>query len=210
MVTRGDGIIPAVTKTSVPMLTAGDITELLKRAASGDHTAEERLLQVLYTELRQIASRHLRRERPGHTLQPTELVNEAYVRIMRPVTPPQWADRSHFFAVASTAMRRVLVDHARRRATAKRDGGVKVEHDVETVGAGEHSPERILSIDAALTRLARTEPRQARIVELRFFTGLTDEEVAGLLGISSRTVKRDWAAAKAWLYATLADSPAAR
>ena len=86
---------------------------------------------------------------------------------------------------------------------------MKVEHDVETVGAGEHSPERILAIDAALTRLARTEPRQARIVELRFFTGMTDEEVAGLLGISSRTVKRDWAAAKAWLYTALADSSTA-
>jgi len=192
------------------MLTAGDITDLLQRAASGDAVAEERLLQALYTELRRIAARYLRRERAGHTLQPTELVNEAYVRIMRPASPAQWNDRSHFFAVASTAMRRVLVDHARRKASAKRNGGVQVDHDVDAMAGGEHSPERILAIDAALTRLAATEARQARIVELRFFTGLTEEEVAGVLGVSSRTVKREWAAAKAWLYDALAEPPAAR
>lgn len=191
------------------MATAGDITDLLKRAAAGDATAEERLLQALYVELRRIAAAYLRRERAGHSLQPTELVNEAYVRIMRPATPPQWQDRSHFFAIASTAMRRVLVDHARRRTSTKRQGGIKVDHDVDAMPGVEHTPERILAIDAALTRLARIDGRQARIVELRFFSGLTEEEVAGVLGISTRTVKRDWAAAKTWLYANLAEIPTA-
>lgn len=191
------------------MATAGDITDLLKRAAAGDATAEERLLQSLYVELRRIAAAYLRRERAGHSLQPTELVNEAYVRIMRPATPPQWQDRSHFFAIASTAMRRVLVDHARRRTSTKRQGGIKVDDDVDAMPGVEHTPERILAIDAALTRLARIDGRQARIVELRFFSGLTEEEVAGLLGISTRTVKRDWAAAKSWLYANLAETPTA-
>jgi RNA polymerase sigma-70 factor (ECF subfamily) len=184
----------------------GDITALLKEAAGGSAAAEERLLTELYGELRRMAARHLRRERPGHTLQPTELLNEVYVRVMRARKPHLWNDRAHFFAVASTAMRRVLVDHARRRKSAKRGKGVELEQATETSAAVNHSPERILAIDSALTRLSGIDPRQARVVELRFFAGLTDEEIASLLGVSLRTVKRDWAAAKSWLYARLADS----
>jgi RNA polymerase sigma factor (TIGR02999 family) len=182
-----------------------DITSWLRRAASGDAAAEERLLGAVYRELRRMAARHLRRERRGHTLQPTDLLNEAYLRLMRGRHPRQWANRSHFFAMASTVMRRVLVDHARRRAAGKRDGQARAETLPDAGLALAHSPERIIAVDRALSELAVHEPRQARIVELRFFAGLTDEEVANALGISSRTVKRDWAAAKARLYARLAE-----
>jgi RNA polymerase sigma factor (TIGR02999 family) len=187
-------------------MAAGDITALLRQAAEGDGLAEERLLRQLYGELRRMAAQHLRRERQGHTLQPTELLNEVYVRVMRAKTPHHWNDRVHFFAVASTAMRRVLVDHARRRKSAKRGEGTELEELHETHLAVQHSPERILDIDAALSVLSGKEPRQAKVVELRFFCGLADEEIASVLGVSLRTVKRDWAAAKTWLYQRLADT----
>ena len=141
----------------------------------------------------------MRGERKDHTLQPTALVNEAYVRLLRG-GEHDWRDRAHFLAVASTVMRRILVDHARRRAAAKRRHAD--DPSPPDVG-GRHTPEVILAVDDALTRLAVSNPRQARIVELRFFAGLTDDEVASVLGVSPRTVKRDWATAKAWLYERL-------
>jgi RNA polymerase sigma-70 factor (ECF subfamily) len=187
-------------RDSAAQPTKGKLTAWLQRASSGDRQAEERLLQVLYDDLRRMARRQLGRERGDHTLQPTALVHEAYVRLMHGATV-QWKDRVHFFATASTVMRRVLVDHARRRSANKRGQGTVVL-SLSEVGGLEphHSPERMLAVDHALTALEQIEPRQARVVELRFFAGLTEDEVAGALGISPRTVKREWAAAKAWLY----------
>lgn len=175
------------------------ITILLRRIAGGDRAAEEALLNALYHELRQLAQRHMRRERADHTLQPSALVNEAYVRMLGGAAP-EWRDRVHFFASASTVMRRVLVDYARRHAAAKRGGEARAEELQEWMLSVNHTPERILGVHEALTRYADVDPRKARVVELRFFAGLTDEEVAHVLGVSLRTVKRDWREAKAWLY----------
>lgn len=179
------------------------ITVWLRAAAEGDHKAEERLLQVLYDDLHRLARRHIRAERPAHTLQATALVHEAYVRLMRG-GDFKWNDRIHFFAVASTAMRRVLVDHARRRDASKRGNGIVVLglDDVQEPSL-EHSPERVLAIDQALRALDKVEPRQARIVEMKFFGGLTEDEISVIVGVSTRTVKREWTAAKAWLYERL-------
>jgi RNA polymerase sigma factor (TIGR02999 family) len=188
----------------MPMAT-GAVTSLLKRVGEGDRAAEDELLRVLYRELHRIARRHMRGERRDHTLQPTALVNEAYVRLLRGASQT-WEGRVQFLAAASATMRNILVDHARRRAAAKRGGGrVREENETEAERAlgGGHSPERIMAIDEALSRLGRDAPRKGRIVELRFFVGFTDEEVAQALGISLRTVKRDWALAKAWLYQEL-------
>lgn len=182
--------------------TPGPITVLLRRAAAGDLHAESDLLQALYGELHRLARLHMRGERPGHTLQPTALVHEAYCRLMRGADGA-WQDRQHFLNVASNVMRRVLVDYARRRATDKRGNGM-FANELRDVGmALSHSPELILAVDAALAQLAAINARQARIVQMRFFAGLTEGEIAAVLGISSRTVKRDWNAAKAWLYERL-------
>ena len=179
------------------------VTHWLRAAASGDANAEELLLKTLYRELHDMARRELRRERPAHTLQPTALLNEAYVRLMRG-GKNTWNDRVHFLSVAAKVMRRILVDHARRRAAGKRGAGV-TPVELKDVAALEprHSPERVLAVDAALSELAELEPRQARIVELKFFGGLTTEEIAAFLQVSPRTIKRDWVAAKAWLYQKL-------
>jgi RNA polymerase sigma factor (TIGR02999 family) len=187
-----------------PLKDAGGITRLLREASQGDRDAEERLLRVLYDDLHRMARRHMRGERAEHTLQPTALLNEAFVRLLRG-RARTWNDRLHFLGVASTVMRRVLVDHARRRSTAKRGQGAIVLDQCEAAdpAAGPHSPERVLAIDEALEQLARLEPRSARVVELRFFAGLSNEEIAALLGVSPRTVKREWTAAKAWLYEVL-------
>jgi len=179
--------------------TSGRITQLLHRAAAGDRDAEGALLQALYDELHRLARRHMRNERRQVTLQPTALVNEAYVRLLRGADA-DWANRVHFLAAASTAMRRILVDHARRRAAVKRGNGAVPEELYDGAGQVAHSPETLLAVDAALAKLAHTAPRQARIVEMRFFAGLTEEEIAGVLDISSRTVKREWTKAKAFLY----------
>ena len=178
------------------------ITSLLRRAAGGDAGAEHELLQSLYVELRSLARRHMRAERLGHTLQPSALVNEAYLRLLRG-KDRHWQDRVHFLATASRVMRNILVDHARRRTTAKRGlGAVALEVDDNRLelATARHPPERIIAVDEALTALGQSEPRRAQIVELRFFAGMTDEEIAGFLRLSLRTVRRDWAVAKAWLY----------
>jgi RNA polymerase sigma-70 factor, ECF subfamily len=180
--------------------TPGRVTSLLREAAAGDSSAEQDLLHLVHAELKRIALRRMRGERKDHTLQPTALVNEAYVRLLRG-GPQTWNDRTHFLAVASNVMRRILVDHARRR-TAHKSQRLEEPPKPPAVDAA-HSPDTILAVDEALAELARSDARQARIVEMRFFSGLTDEEVATVLEISVRTVKRDWAAAKAWLYARL-------
>ena len=163
---------------------SGEITALLKQAVEGDAVAEERLLQFLYGELRRMAARHLRRERPGHTLQPTELLNEVFVRVMRGEKPQRWNDRSHFFAVASTAMRRILVDHARRRSTAKRGSGVTPDDIADAAMAS-------LTVPSASSRSIQRSPRWPRSTRDRlassssgFFVGMLDEEIAAILGVS--------------------------
>jgi RNA polymerase sigma factor (TIGR02999 family) len=178
-----------------------DVTQLLTEWTAGNVAARDRLIPLVYDELREIAGRWLRRERMGHTLQPTALVHEAYLRLVdqRRV---RWRDRAHFFAVAATTMRRVLVDHARRRGAAKRGGGaLTIPLDDSVLGTAV-APD-ILDLDQALDALGALDPRQVRVVELRVFAGLTVEETAEVLQLSPSTIKNDWSLAKAWLYREL-------
>ena len=177
-----------------------DVSELLSALASGSPTAAEKLMPVVYSELKRVARAYMRRERPGHTLQTTALVHEAYLRLVRQENV-RWQGRSHFFGIAAQLMRRILIDHARGHLREKRGGAIAVLHlDEALVFSPEHSHE-LVKLDEALDRLAKLDPRQSRIVELRFFGGLSVEETAEYLGISPKTVKRDWAVAKAWLHA---------
>jgi len=179
-----------------------DVTELLKLWSSGHQKALDALLPQIYAELRQLASSYLRRERPNHTLQATALVHEAFVRLVdqRAV---RWQNRAHFFGIAAQAMRRILVDHARARGAAKRgDGARPVSLDEALVLTCAPNVD-LLALDEALNRLAALDPQQSRVVELRFFGGLTMEETAEVLQISPATVGREWTMAKAWLYAAL-------
>ena len=152
----------------------------------------------VYGDLKRIAARHMRSERQGHTMQITALVHEAYLRMARRVETPEWKDHLHFLAFASQSMRHILVDHARARMAKKRDMGSE-----EGPFHGFTDPQQFVDLHEALSRLAVLDPRQAQIVELRFFGGLTEEEIAGALGVSLRTVKREWMLAKAWLYGEL-------
>ncbi len=172
------------------------VTRLLEDARSGDREALDRLLPVVYAELHRIAESHMRRERPDHTLQPTALVNEAFLRLVGSA-PVSYNDRTHFLSAASLAMRRVLVDHARMRQAAKR-GGLQVTLDEALVGASPAGLD-MLALDDALTRLALADARSAQVVEMRFFGGLGIPEIAEALGTSPATVKRDWQFAKGWL-----------
>jgi len=174
------------------------ISQLLANWANRDPAAREQLVPIVYEELRRLAHHYMRGERAGHTLQTTALVNEAYVRLAG-LDALQWRDRAHFFAMAATLMRRVLVDYARQRGRDKRGPGVSVTSLDENARAPE-PPIDVMALDEALERLVRVDPRQSRIVELRFFAGLSVEETAEVLGISRATVKRDWATAKLWLY----------
>lgn len=180
----------------------GEVTHLLHELQRGQKDAEERLIPLVYAELRRIAGAYLRRESPDHSLQPTALVHEAYLRL-NDIKEIDWQSRSHFFAVAATVMRRILVDHARATHARKRgDGWDAVSLNEAILPSPERAPE-ILALDEALDRLGRMDARQARIVELRFFAGMSEEEIGEVLGISSRTVKRDWRVAKAWLFKEL-------
>jgi RNA polymerase sigma factor (TIGR02999 family) len=177
-----------------------DITTLLTGARAGDREAQARLFEVVYGELRRMAAGHLRNERRDHTLQPSALVHEAYLRLLGRLDVP-WENRAHFFTTAAGTMRRILIDHARTRRAQKRDGALRrvdVEHEPSAF-AVDADADRLLVVDEALTRLAAWDERQARVVELRFFAGLTVDETAEVLGISSKTVKRDWSMARAWL-----------
>ena len=174
------------------------VTQLLARARSGDAAALADVFPLIYDELRRLAQLQLRREPDGHTLTPTALVHEAYMRLMD-YNRTEWDNRSHFLAVAATAMRRILVDHARGHRSLKRGGALRrVSLDAVELGT-EDRAELLLAIDDALDRLKQVEPRQAQVVECRFFGGMTEEETATALGIGLRTVKRDWARAKLWL-----------
>jgi RNA polymerase sigma-70 factor (ECF subfamily) len=175
----------------------GDVSRLLQAWGRGDVRAGEDLLPIVYRELRRRAGAYLRGERPDHTLQPTALVHEAYIRLVgqERVT---WQNRAHFFGVAAQMMRRILVDHARRHQAAKRPG-VRVTLD-EHVAAAQPRDCEILLLDQALTELAAVAPRQAQIVELRYFGGMSEQEVAVVLELSRATVTREWQAARVWLY----------
>jgi RNA polymerase sigma factor (TIGR02999 family) len=170
------------------------VTLLLRAWAQGDEHAGERLFPVLYGELRRQAGRYMRRERRGHTLQPSGLVHEAYLRL-RAAPGSDWHDRTHFVAIAARVMRQVLVDHARRRQAAKREGCHVTLDEADAPAA----PVDVLDLEAALRELAALDARQARVVEMRFFAGLDVEETADALGLSARTVKREWQTARAWL-----------
>jgi len=187
------------------------LTDILAAFDGGDKTAVEnsvdRLFTAVYAELRKLAASYLARERPGHTLQATALANEAYLRLIEQ-SRVAWRGRTHFFAVAAQAMRRVLVDHARGRLRHKRGGGlerVTFVDDVNPALGTECTLEEIVALDEALTKLADLDPRQARLVEQRFFGGLTVEEAAAELGVSTRTAEGDWLHAKAWLNRALTE-----
>jgi len=180
----------------------GDVTNLLFQLKNGNRDAESKLVPLVYGELRRLAGRYMRAERPGHTLQATALVHEAYLRLVGN-KDVDWQSRAHFFGVAPSLMRRILVDHARAKLSKKRGGEEQKVSLDEAVLIQPKSPVRLLALDEALERLAKRDPRQARIVDLRYFGGLSEEETAEVLGISTRTVKRDWNVARAWLYQQL-------
>lgn len=180
----------------------GEVTDLLLELKRGNKDAEGRLIPLVYSELRRIAAIQLRREASGHSLQPTALVHEAYIRLTD-LKEIDWHSRSHFFAVSATMMRRILVDHARASRARKRGAGWDaVSLNDAILPAPNRAPE-ILDLDEALTRLAKLDARQSKVVELRFFGGMSEEEIGEVLGISARTVKRDWRIAKAWLFKEL-------
>lgn len=179
-----------------------DVTSLLKKLADGNQEAARELIPVIYQELHRLAVGHLRHERRDHTLQPTALVHEAYIKLVAQRNA-DWQNRAHFFAVASNLMRRILVDYARRQLRAKRGGQqTKLSLD-EVVLRSPDRPDKMLALDECLTRLEKLDARQSRIVELRYFGGLTIEEAAGILGVSPTTVRREWTSAKAYLYGEL-------
>jgi RNA polymerase sigma factor (TIGR02999 family) len=179
-----------------------EVTQLLVAWGDGDQSALEKLMPLVYEELRRLAHQHMRRERPGHTLQTTALVNEVYVRLIDQKRM-RWQNRAQFFAIAAQLMRRILVDHARSHQYAKRGGGAhKVSLDEGALVAEEQAAD-LIALDDALLSLASIDERKSRIVELRFFGGLSVEETAETLKTSSRTVMREWSMAKAWLYQTI-------
>jgi RNA polymerase sigma factor (TIGR02999 family) len=176
----------------------GDVTQLLVAYREGDRGAFDRLVPLVYEDLRRIARGHLRRWRPGETLDTTALVHEAYLKLVDQ-SRADWRDRSHFLAVCARAMRHVVVDYARRRAAAKRGGGARTEElDEERIAVAEQSG-WMLALDMALTRLAEKNERLARVIECRFFAGLSEDETAQALGVALRTAQRDWLRARAWL-----------
>ena len=182
---------------------AAEITQLLRAWSDGDEAALEQLVPLVDTELRRLAQRYIGRERPGHTLQASALINEVYVRLID-WNNARWEDRAHFFGVAARLMRRTLVDHARRRQYQKRGGNaITISLDEAAIASTERSAD-VIAIDEALKRLAEFDSRKSQIVELRFFGGLTVEETAEVLAVSPRTVKREWQLARAWLYGELA------
>ena len=181
---------------------AEDTTQLLRRVACGETAAESQLLAHIYQDLRALAAGYLRRERQDHTLQPTELVHETYLRLFGS-TSIAFQDRPHFFRLAASAMRRILVEHARAKNAEKRGGRAARVPLEDFVASTDFPDEQILDVDNALSRLALLDERQSKIVEMRFFAGLSEDEIANALDLSTRTVKREWAMAKAWLLSEL-------
>jgi len=195
----GDSPLPAT-----PGPGRHDLTVLLQEAAAGNGDAAERLLPLIYEQLRAIAQQRMSGERSGHTLQATALVHEVYLKLMGN-GDAEWASRAHFFHAAAQAMRRILIEHARQRGRLKRGGEFKRQSLERVDLAVEEDPGAILALDAAICRLEEKDERAARIVKLRFFAGLSIEETAEAVGLSPRTVKREWTYARAWLYRELCD-----
>ena len=183
-------------------MTDSDVTGLLAAASRGEPEAMEQLFPAVYGKLKMLAQKHLRAERPDHTLGATALVHEAYLKLVdqRDVS---WASQAHFYGVATLAMRRILVDHARRRTAGKRGRQFQVTLESAVAGAARDPSDEILAVDEALLALAKQDPRAAKLVDLRYFGGLTIEEAARILDISPATAKRDWALARAWLQRAL-------
>ncbi len=185
-----------------------DVTQILQAIDDGDPLAAGRLLPLVYDELRRLAARKMLQESPGHTLQPTALVHEAFLRLIGDEDIEQWDNRGHFFAAAAEAMRRILIENARRRKSLKRGGNlVKQELRDADVGLDPDDRDTLLALDEALNRLAEVDADMARLVELRYFTGLTIEQTAKVLNVSPRTTKRNWAYARAWLRRELDGTP---
>jgi RNA polymerase sigma factor (TIGR02999 family) len=185
------------------MSSTHEVTELLTAWSGGDKAALDKLMPLIDQELRRLAHRYMSRERPGHTMQTTALVNEAYLRLVNRESV-QWQNRAHFFAIAAQVMRHILVDHARSHAYAKRGGGTRTISLDEAMVVSQERAAEVVALDEALQELADIDPQQSRIVELRFFGGLTVEETAAVLQLSAATIKREWSTAKAWLYHELA------
>ena len=182
-----------------------DVTRILSAIERGEPQAAEQLLPLVYDELRRLATRELVREKPGQTLQATALVHEAYLRLVDDEASRRWESRGHFFGAAAVAMRRILVEQARRKGRVKHGGGRRREPiELDALDAG-GPPEELLALDEALDQFARHDPTKARLVELRFFAGLTLAQAADYLGISPSTADRAWRYARAWLYAAMAD-----
>lgn len=179
-----------------------DVTMLLQRFRKGDKTAADELLPLVYEELKRLAANRMKSERPGHTLQPTALVHEVYLKLAMGA-PVDWQNRAHFFAVAAQHMRRIVVDHARAATAGKRGGGREPVSLDDFMGTTMPPDESMLALDEALTQLKHIDERAARVVELRFFGGLTEREVVEVLNIGLTTMKRDWEFARAWLGARL-------
>ena len=192
----------------MPQEPSSPVTQLLVRWRDGDREALEALMPLVYDELRRLAHHYLRQERSDHTLQSTALVHEAYLRLAGQ-NPPQWQNRAHFFGIAAHIMRQILVEYARGRSAAKRGGSACRLTLDEAVALPQQMDVDVVELDKALTGLAELDAQQSRIVELRFFAGLTIEDTSEVLGISPATVKRDWVTARAWLYrAMTGEAPA--
>jgi len=190
--------------TSMKTVTADNLTALLVEWHEGDEAALDRLMPLVYEQLRSIAHRYVRRERDGHTLQTSALVNEAYLRLADQKVV--WQNRSHFFAVTARVMRHILIDHARRRRYAKHGGGARQVPIEEASAMSMERAAELIALEEALDELAKLDQRKSRVVELRYFGGLSLEETADVLKISLMTVRRDWRAAKAWLYRRLKEA----
>src|SRR5688572_2231040 len=193
-----------------------DVTRILSAIDAGDLQAGEKLLPLVYDELRKLAAQRMGAERSGHTLQATALVHEAYLRLVDMAEPQRWSSRGHFFAAAAEAMRRILIDRARRHQRVRHGGGRKRldigqldSTDLELDQGDEGARDRLLALDEALTRLEGEEPEVAAVVKLRYFAGLTIDEAAAVSGLSVRTINRHWAYAKAWLYRNLREQDGA-
>jgi RNA polymerase sigma-70 factor, ECF subfamily len=179
----------------------GEVTQLLNAMTRGDSGAAEKLLPLVYTELHRLAASYMRRERPDHTLQATALINEAYLRLAR--GDEEWNNREHFIGMAANVMRHVLVDYARAHKAQQRDGGMKRVELREDLAVSAEKLEEVVALDEALRGLESSHPRQGKVVELRYFGGLSMEQIASLLGVSERSVKRDWSLARIWLFREL-------
>ena len=181
-----------------------ELTQILNAIALGDRRAADRLLPLVYEELRQLAAQKMAHEKPGQTLQPTALVHEAYLRLLGEEGESRWDSRGHFFAAAAEAMRRILIENARRKRSRKQGGGLKRLDAEDMVLEMPEPAEDLLALDEALNRLAAKDPLKAELVKLRYFAGMTIEEASGVLGISAATAKRWWTYTRAWLYQEIA------